>query len=516
MAEIALGRYLDTWYPCERDGRRDLACAVYVVGVQGMGKSTLLASLAEQFARGDDGVLVIDTKGELADDLAARTTQPEKLIYVAPGETDHPSGKRFWTLNPLAFDRSQPHLQEAAIKNLLALFDRMELADLKRMPQLRQMLYMLAQLAMGLPEPTLGDLLRLLADAPLRRRLLTNPALTEAVVAFWRRYDQLTPKQQAEKATTTLPRLNELLAAPVISRVVSHPRSTIRLADWLDGGKLVVCNLGAKFDGETSRLLGNFLVAAVINAGSARPTINERPALRPWRVVVDEFHQLAGEQFAEIIEQLRKHQVFPVIAHQNLSQLSDRLTAAATSCAARFFFRVSPDDQAPIKRLFGSAVSEGLTSLPQFQARAQLPNESEVITLQACNWWAPRDEAQLRTAKRAADDDRFTVPETTLEAASERSSAASDSIPSVPVNEPEAKPPRRRTVKATTPAVMTRLLDAFDETDQEKTDDRARSLDPHSPRREPREPLAAQVHADGDRDPDRDRPRRLLDEFADH
>lgn len=510
MAEIALGRHLDTWYPCERDNRRELACAAYVVGIQGMGKSTLLASLAEQFARGGEGVLVIDTKGELADDIAARTAQPGKLIYVAPGETDYPSGTRHWTLNPLAFDRSQPHLQEAAIKNLLALFDRMDLADLQRMPQLRQMLYMLAQLAMGLPQPTLGDLLRLLADAPLRRRLLANPALTEAVVAFWLRYDNFTPKQQDEKATTTLPRLNELLAAPVISRVVSAAQSTIRLSEWLDGGKLVVCNLGAKFDGETSRLLGNFLVAAVINAGYARPTINERPALRPWRVVVDEFHRLAGDQFAEIIEQLRKHQVFPVIAHQNLSQLNDRLTAAATSCAVRFFFRVSPDDQPQIRRLFGPGVGEGLTSLPQFRARAQLPNESGVITLQSFNWWAPRDEAQLRTAKLAADDDRFTVLETTFASPSERSRDASDASSDVVLEKPS--PPRQTKKKSIS---ARRLLDAFDDPEQEAPHEHARALDPHPPERRSSESVAAQAHVERDRDPERDRPYRLLDQFTD-
>src|SRR5205823_4151402 len=120
-------------------------------------------------------------------------------------------------------------------------------------------------------------------------------------------------------------------------------------------------------------------------------------------------------------EQLRKHQVFPVIAHQNLSQLGDRLTAAATSCGARFFLRVSPDDQAYVRKLFGSAVGDGLTSLPQFQARVQLPNEHDVITLRLPNWWAERDETQLSAAKRAADDNRFTVPETIVEASSERS-----------------------------------------------------------------------------------------------
>jgi hypothetical protein len=507
VAEVVLGRYRETWYRCERPARQ-LRSAAYVIGIQDMGKSTLLANLAEQFAGAGEGVLVIDTKGELAEDIAARTTHADRLIYVTPGETDYPSGTRYWTLNPLEFDRTRPHLREAAIKNLLALFDRMELADLGRMPQLRQLLYMLSQLAMRLPEPTLGDYLRLLADARLRRRLLADPTLTEAVVAFWTRYDRMTPKQQDEKATTTLPRLNELLAAPVISRVVASPRSTIRLSDWLDAGKLVVINAGKKFDGETRRLLGNFLVAAVVNAGYARPTINAAPGMRTWRVIVDEFHQLAGEQFAEIIEQLRKHQVFPVIAHQNLSQLSDRLTAAATSCALRFFLRVSPDDQPAIRKLFGPTVSDGLAVLPQYHARVQLPNELDVKTLQLPGWWAERNDAQLAAAEAAADDDRFTVREALSPPPSERSDEVSD-IPS-----PLPTTPTPASTPAASERTGPRLLDAFDEI-PEVPDADPRPVEPDQPARRPRSPVAAQAHPERDPDPDRDRPVRLLDQFPD-
>lgn len=511
MAEIALGRYRETGFRCERPAAA-LRTAAYAIGIQGAGKSTLLANLAERFCAAGEGVLVIDTRGELAEDVAARTVHADRLVYVAPGETAYPSGTRHWTLNPLEFDRSQPHLREAAIKNLLALFDRMELADLGRMPQLRQLLYMLSQLAMCLPAPTLADYLRLLGDASLRRRLLADPSLTEAVVAFWRRYDRMTPKQQDERATTTLPRLNELLAAPVISRVVASPRSTIRLGTWLDAGRLVVVNAGKKFDGETSRLLGNFLVAAVVNAGYARPTINAAPGMRTWRVIVDEFHLLAGEQFAEMIEQLRKHQVFPVIAHQNLSQLSDRLTAAATSCGLRFFLRVAPDDQPAVRKLFGPAVADGLAALPPFHARVQLPSESGATTLALLPWWAARDEAQLAAAEQAADDDRFTVRETAPASPSERSDGVSDT-PSPPVVAPAPAGPAP-SPRAPQPVAPVRLIDGFADL-EEPPDADPRAVAPHPSPRRPRQSVAAQAHAAGDRDPDRDRPVRLLDQFAD-
>lgn len=422
MAEVALGRYLDTWYRCERDSARDLACATYVVGVQGMGKSTLLANLAEQFVASGEGVVVIDTRGELAEDIAARTRHRDRLIYVAPGEYAFPTGNRFWALNPLEFDRSQPHLESIAVSNLLSLIDRMDLADLKRMPQLRQILAMTAQLALALPQPTLLDLLDLLGRPALRSKLLAHPRFhgNLAVRRFWDGYNELTPKQQREKAASTLPRLNEFLTDEVVRHLVSQPRSTVRLAEWLDQGKLVICNLGSRVGTDVRRLLGNFVVASLVNATYARRTVNQGPS-RTWRVIVDEFHELAGDQFAETIEQGRKYRVFPVVAHQNLSQLSERLTNAVASCQLRFFLRVSPEDQGTIRRLFGTETTEGLTHLPRFQARVHFNEGPEgrfrIETLRLPEWWAERDEGLLASARAAAADDRFTLPEGAIDPA---------------------------------------------------------------------------------------------------
>ncbi len=413
MAEVRLGRYADTLYPCVRDAEADLRCAAYAVGTQGTGKSTLLANLAEQFTAAGEGVLVVDIKGELAEDIAARTRHVDRLVYVAPGENVFPSGRRYWALNPFEFDRSQPHLEDVAVANLLSLFERMGLVRLDTMVQVRQLLQMSARLALALPRPTLPDLLQILSDASLRSRLLADPAVPPAVRRFWESYRELTPHQQREKATSTVPRLNEFLSSTVVDRLVSPRRSTVRLAEWLDAGKLVVCNLGTNLAQEISRLLGNFVVANLVNAAYARPTANEA-RVRTWRVIVDEFHELAGPQFAELITQARKYRVFPVIAHQNLAQLGDGLTNAVISCPLRFFLAVSAEDRLAIRRLFGDATAAGLANLPRFQARVHLREGAEGVfrqeTLKLPGWWAERDPGQLQRVIATAEDDRFTLP----------------------------------------------------------------------------------------------------------
>lgn len=428
MPTVTLGDYASTRYPCEVDATDDMRKATYVLGTQGSGKSTLLGHLAEQFVGAGEGVLLIDTKGELAEDIAARTRHDDRLVFVAPGRCFFPGGTRYWALNLFEFDRSEPHLGEIAVYNLLSLFERMGLAKLDTMPQVVQMLEMSVRLALVREATSFADLLSILqVNSPLRRHLLDegrrNGRLSEATRTFWEDFEERTATQQRDAMKTTIARINRLMGPTVIAKLLTPTRSTLRIAEWLDAGKLVVCDLGTKLGigaQGVPRLLGNLIVAQLIGATFARPIGRGRV----WRVIVDEFHELAGDQFAELITQGRKHRVFPVLAHQNLAQLSEKLENAATSCPVRFFLKVSPEDTPVVGRLFGRAVGDELRSLENYQAYTRLalgPEAYEVWErLHLCNWWAGRDEAQLARAERLAADSEYTYGETGDQAPFER------------------------------------------------------------------------------------------------
>ena len=73
--EINLGRYNETRIPFTRPIEA-LRTAIHVIGSPGMGKSTLLGNLCEQYCGAGDGVLLLDIKGDLARDIASRTRYP--------------------------------------------------------------------------------------------------------------------------------------------------------------------------------------------------------------------------------------------------------------------------------------------------------------------------------------------------------------------------------------------------------------------------------------------------------
>lgn len=58
--------------------------SLHIIGQPGYGKSTLLGNLAEQFAAAGEGVVLVDIKGDLAQEIASRTAFPDRLIYIDP------------------------------------------------------------------------------------------------------------------------------------------------------------------------------------------------------------------------------------------------------------------------------------------------------------------------------------------------------------------------------------------------------------------------------------------------
>lgn len=515
MATVTLGDYATTRYPCELDAGDDLRRAIYVLGTQGAGKSTLLGHLAEQFADAGEGVLLIDTKGELAEDVAARTRHADRLVFVAPGRCFFPEGPRYWALNPFDFDRAEPHLAEIVVYNLLSLFERMGLAKLDTMPQVVQMLEMATRLALVGEPASFTDLLAILqVTSPLRRRLLDEGRRTgrlgATVASFWEDFEERTPAQRREATRTTIARLNRLLGPEVIARLLTPARSTLRLAEWLDAGKLVVCDLGTRLGigaQGVPRLLGNLLVAQAISLTFARPIGRGRV----WRVLVDEFHELAGDQFAELITQGRKFRVFPVLAHQNLAQLGERVANAATSCPVRLLLKVSPEDAPVVGRLFGRDAAERVRTLENYQAQARLalgPEGYEVWErLQLRDWWAARDEAQLAAAIRAAADVEYTYGQTPAETPAQREHGVYHTPPGgdedvVPVTPDDAT---EGALSDGCAGGAGRLLDDFDAPAV------AAATPPPGP--EPGDPPAPAAHRPRPRRPRTARPVSLLDQW---
>lgn len=340
-----------------------LAVPIHVMGVPGMGKSTLLGRLAMACAAAREGVLVIDIKdGELAREVGRRA-DPDRLIAVTPG-IDQP----VWRLNLL--DGPPPLVVDA----VLDLFERTGRAELTLMTQVRQHLTMALWLALGTPGATLADVGGILTDPATRLRHLSSNRMSARVRQFWEDFNSRTARAQADATASTVVRLDEFLLPEPLATMLRSPITSLRLGDWLESGRLVVCDLVTGLPPRMTKLLGNLVITHLVTIALSRRV---EPHSRTFRLVADEFDQLAADPFVTAIDKLRAARLMPVMAHQHLSQLPTPLANSLSGAPVHIFFRVSRHDQAVLGRALGASKARQFTALPKHTCVLDLAEDDD-------------------------------------------------------------------------------------------------------------------------------------------
>jgi len=256
------------------------------------------------------------------------------------------------------------------------MFERIDRADYSIMTQVKGNLDLAIPLSLYLPEPTILDVRRIMTERAFRDPIIAGlPDSASELKKGWQRFNAMSERDQRQEVASTLRRLVDMLITPQRYFMLTQYRSGLRIRQWLDEGKMVVCNLaGGQMEDSTARLLGNLVLAVFMNEAMVRPVGEPRV----WRLVADEFDRLAGNNFAELIEKARSRKVFPIMAHQNLDQLKrDRgnnlsLYQSARAVPVVFTFRASADDVYSLRRIHGDDYGEGLSTMKDFTAQLTL------------------------------------------------------------------------------------------------------------------------------------------------
>ncbi len=414
--KIWLGRRTTSPYPF--GVYADELWSTHIVGAPGEGKSTFIANLAKQSHDAGEGVLVIDPKGDLADDIAARMSS-NQIVYCAPGK----SPNRFWSLNPFEFDRDHPDktsLTNIVAGNVVKTFEHIGRFDRNVMTLVRTYLNAAVRLALAEPEPTLIDALMILLDKGYRDHLIDKTVYPQSKI-FWKDFEDLTAREQRAETRSTKNRLWDFIWSPFLSYWISSYQSTFKLMEWLDQGKMVVCNFGTKLDETDGEALGNLVVSKFVTEYRLRESgITPYDRSRRYRIIVDEFHDLSPAPFARIITHGRGFNVFPVVAHQNMDQLRDypQLQNAVKQARTRVRLYTSSADRATMAREEGPEVADRVRALEPYRAEIETRSlrGTEQHTIRLLNWWAERDPKLLATAESSQDHhtrDRRTLPSLT-------------------------------------------------------------------------------------------------------
>lgn len=376
---------------------------LYIIGLQGMGKSGLLEELIVQDIKQEIGVCVLDPHGELVDNIIARLPdekKEEKVIYLDLAESQYFFGLNLFACPDPTSERSIAETRS----QVLHVFEK-AFGISPSTPLMYDLLHKSASVLIANPDYTMADISLFFTNEACRKTLIQHLARAD-IRAFWERWDDpklKLPKDREEESRTILNKLNDFEDEP-LRYIVGQSHSTIDLRRIMDEGKILLVKLDRQLERATS-LIGSIIVAQILNAANTRQTN------KLFNLYADEFQNFATEDFAILLEQARKRGIGVTMAHQNRAQLelSDRqadknLKARTLNVGNLVVFRVPTDAEELVK---------------QFKANPQ-PGETEYKPVMKPKykyeplppaWEPPEAEQQYEAAKKATQALREVVGE---------------------------------------------------------------------------------------------------------
>jgi hypothetical protein len=326
--------------------QNDRLSHIYIVGKTGVGKSTLLETLARQDLEAGRGFALIDPHGDLVERIAldACAEEPERVVYL-----NAPDGACPFGYNPLR--RVRDDKISLAVSGFLETLKKLwpDAWGVRMEHVLRNTLYALLEQE----DARIPDILRLYADETYRKRIAAG-IRNETVRRFWRyEFAQYHYRQRADAVAPIQNKVGALLADPTLYRILVHPRHDIRLRSMMDEGRVLLVNLSKGQLGEDSALiLGSFLVSTLGLAAFSRA--EEPPeSRRPFFLYLDEFQNFTTHMLANMMSELRKYGLGLTLAHQYLHQLEPDIRHAVLGNAGTVIsFRVGAEDAPFLAREF--------------------------------------------------------------------------------------------------------------------------------------------------------------------
>jgi len=357
-----------------RQSRDDRRRHSYVVGKTGMGKSTLIASMALQDIEAGYGVFLLDPHGDLVEDVLMRIPahRADDVILIDPSDEERAIGLNILTPQNEA-DRHR--IANDFIGMLIRMYDPYNQGIVG--PIFQQWVRNAMLAAMCLESGTLIDVYRILSDSNYVRRIL--PKITDPIVKnFWEEIASRTENASAQYRAELLPYLlskfSRFVDDSVLRRMLGQPRSSIPWRDVMDDNKIVLVNLAkGRIGTETSQFLGLLILGDLLQAAFQRSKLppNRRS---DFYIYIDEVQNYSTPLLGTMISEGRKFGVSLVIANQFLHQLDHGIREAVFgNVGSLVAFRVGVQDAPALAPEYHPVfTAEDLIELGQFTACVKL------------------------------------------------------------------------------------------------------------------------------------------------
>jgi hypothetical protein len=331
------------------------------VGPTGVGKSALICNLIVQDLEAGRGCLLVDGKGDLAQDILARIPSHRRDVLVLdPGAGGPQPGLRLFGQG------TDPHLTTDLILGVLAAVAPGEWGPMSA-KWLRAGLLLLAH---AKDAATLADLPFVFTNDGFRRRLVAR--LDDRLAReTWAAYSEMKVSERAHQLAAPLNKLDEIIGRRVIRAIVGQTPGTSKLdmGEVLSAGQVVVVSLSPGQIGLAGRLLGALVVHQFFQAVQSRVSISPE-ARQPFYAYVDE-PKVMGDipvPLDSLYELARGMNVGVALSAQSLAQLPTDLRAAVTTNSSTLIaFRQNAADSKLLAPELTNVSSESLQHLGKYE-----------------------------------------------------------------------------------------------------------------------------------------------------
>lgn len=343
----------------------DLKRHCYLLGKTGVGKTTVLLHMAQQWITQGGGMLLLDPHGDLHEDILKRIPKKRRshVLLIEPGESSV-------SWNPFC---QVPESQRARVAQEIVGAFKAIFAD-SWGPRLEYIFHNAVRLVLDAENETLLGVQRVLTDGKYRGWLLRQCG-DPVIRNFWNNeFNCWDARFQREAISSIQNKLGQVLSDPVLRVILGQRKSSFSPRHLMDEEQIVLVNLSKGLLGEqSSNLLGALLVSGFTSAALTRQEVPEENRAT-FLLMVDEFQNFTSNAFSSLLSEARKYGLAIVASHQFGAQLRESVRAAVIgNTGTHILFRMGADDAEYFHKEYGhSWESIRFTRLNSFRAVARL------------------------------------------------------------------------------------------------------------------------------------------------
>ncbi len=297
-----------------------------IIGGTGMGKSTLLGYSFIQDMANNNGALLMDPHGDLAQQML-KHVPPQRIndvIYIDPTQIHHPVNLNLLEL-PVSMNSEARALSKDFIaESIISIFRKIFSEDDSGGHRIEYVLRNAIYTAFHVPGATLFTIQKLLTDELYRASVVAG-LKDDALKAFWYgEYAKAGSYQRVKMISGVTAKLGRFERSVVVKRMLDNPSSTLNFDQLLAERKILICNFAKGAIGEDNAVLLGMVVLAKLQLAALKRVLLASHDRTAFYLYVDEFELFNAPLFTELISESRKFGIYLTLAEQTTAYQDER------------------------------------------------------------------------------------------------------------------------------------------------------------------------------------------------